>query len=76
MVNLTTNPDRFCIKCEKPIELLEQGGPDQVENAGNIQLSFYFGSRHDMGIDMTGGEPYRSYLCDDCFDLIKHRFAN
>lgn len=45
---------------------------DQVNKAGNVEIRFYYGSRHDMcfgapaPLGHTG--PYRAYICDDCFE--------
>ena len=82
-----------CLICGKDIKFLtwadsdetgkETGREyDQVEDAGNVEITFHYGSRHDMcfGAPAPLGhtEPYRAYICDDCFDKdeIRKRLKN
>lgn len=69
----------ICLICGNKIpwldDLNEAEGEkyDQLDGGGNVTIAFYYGSRHDMGIDITGGDPFRGYICDDCFDKVKDR---
>lgn len=82
-----------CLICGKDIKFLNWGDSeekgketgrahDQVDDAGNVEINFYYGSRHDMcyGAPAPLGhtEPYRAYICDDCFDReeIRKRLKN
>ena len=62
-----------CLTCGKEISFYEEKH-DQVCAAGNIEIRFHFGSRHDMCF--KGNErPFEAYICDDCFEseIIQQR---
>ena len=69
-----------CLICGKDIKFLSLWGGseetsrknDQVDDAGNVEIRFHYGSRHDMcfgGPPPIGHtKPYEAYICDDCFE--------
>ncbi len=71
-----------CLKCEKEIVFMHDmpGNPD---DAGEMDVSFHYGSRHDMCLGFGGRkmrpaptlrdkllncDVIRAYVCDNCFD--------
>ncbi len=81
-----------CLKCEKPMQLCPDTSPEivQMDWGGNLDVSFYYGSRHDQMDDFgrTVRLPenptrrdqllrcykIRAYICDDCFETHAHLF--
>lgn len=68
----------ICLICEKEILHLDNC-PENVNDAGELDASFCYGSRHDQ-IGDYAGEPQnelakllqckivKAYICDDCFE--------
>lgn len=96
-VKMTEYPMPRCLVCEKELrhEAMKVDKPDHlgrtrynhppiVYDAGEVQVSFSYGSNHDQG--GSGYEPktpiekllscheIRGYLCDDCFEKKLHLF--
>ena len=48
---------------------------DNPDDAGEISMSFHYGSRHDgVGLDcpLPGPKSVKAYICDDCYEQKKH----
>lgn len=68
-----------CMICRKALAWVDMGSTDygekadHVDAAGNVQIRFFYGSKHDQGIDWHGIDtPYKGYVCDECTDnLVK-----
>lgn len=72
-----------CLKCEKELKILEPT-TSNIDDGGDLNVSFHYGSRHDMCLgykgrkEMHSGEDRRAkllscdhiqaYICDDCFE--------
>jgi hypothetical protein len=43
-----------CLKCEKELEFVSECG-ENINDAGYIEVTFHYGSRHDQCIDLRVG---------------------
>lgn len=68
----------MCLTCGKELKFAPEVGEkyDQVDDGGNVEIRFHFGSVHDMCFGFNGNEkPAEAYICDDCFgsEIIQQR---
>ena len=61
-----------CLICEKELKMLEDS-PNNLDNAGEINMHFHYGSRHDgYGLPLFRCPgSVTAYICDDCFEQKK-----
>lgn len=75
-----------CLKCEKSLETLPNCS--NVDGGGDMDVTFHYGSKHDMCIGFGGYRALsdirreqllacdliKAYICDECFDKHSELF--
>lgn len=56
---------RVCAICGRELQQVDHGGPNQMDNAMDLEIRGYYGTTVFDGTDMTG-ECLLGFICDSC----------
>lgn len=66
--------NRVCAMCGRELHQVEHGGPNQMDNAMDLEIRGYWGTTVFDGTDVTG-ECLLGFICDPCGEKAMERMT-